>query len=176
LILIKLLGRCDDGKRNSLFLFTGSRSYRSDVRGPCLKDTLLPRPPVLLQSKNVYLTWVMRFPHHLATLDLMRGLSRFSSHLKAEASRTSRKVFSNGEFTTGYLYPLLHKCLNLTRHNPDVDEYDGAILQACRLAYTLFQAEIRCLFGINGVISEVQLRGRSTKILPCEYCRTFGLT
>jgi hypothetical protein len=87
---------------------------------------------------------------------MMRGLSRFSSHLKVEARGTNRKIYSDGEFATGYLYALLHKCLSLPRHNPDVDEYDDAILQAYRLACTLFQADIRRLFGINGVISGIQ--------------------
>lgn len=64
----------------------------------------------------------------------MRGLSRFSSHLKVEGRRTNRKIYSDGEFATDYLYHLLHKCLSLPRHNHDVDENDGAILQACRLA------------------------------------------
>jgi hypothetical protein len=86
----------------------------------------------------------------------MRAISRFSSHLKAEAINTKRRVFSDGDFGTAYLFPLIHKCLSLPRYNEDLDEKDGAILQACRLACALFLAEIKRMFGINAVNSGLQ--------------------
>lgn len=44
----------------------------------------------------------------------------------------------------------------MPRYNSSIDEKDGAILQAVRLAATLFLAEIRSAFGLNGMNPVVQ--------------------
>jgi hypothetical protein len=61
---------------------------------------------------------------------------------------------------------LLHRCLSLPRYNADVDETDGAILQACRLACTLFLAEIKRIFGLNAVHCRLQTQ-KLRKYLEC---------
>lgn len=82
-------------------------STRSDVGGSWIEDTspifplptqilpdpdtLLPCPPISPQCKDIFYAWITRFPRQLNYLDVMRGLSRFSSHLKVEARRTNRK-------------------------------------------------------------------------------------
>ncbi|KAE9372193.1 hypothetical protein N431DRAFT_375200 [Stipitochalara longipes BDJ] len=126
------------------------------------QNALRPCPQISHQAFHVFHSWITKFPNHLGTLDVLRFVSRFSSHLKVEAVNTNRKIFSDGDFGTGYLFPLLHQCLSLPRYNPDVTEIDGAILQATRLACTLFLAELKRMFGINAVNSTLQtqkLRG-----------------
>lgn len=54
------------------------------------------------------------------------------------------------------MFPSIHKGLSLPRYNEDVDEKDGAILQACRLACALFLTEMKRMFGINAVNSGLQ--------------------
>jgi hypothetical protein len=119
-------------------------------------ESLPPYPQISPQNLQVFHTWTIKYPHHLETLHLMRAISRFSSHLKLEAINTKRRVFSDGDFGIAYLFPLIHKCLSLPRYNEDLDEKDGAILQACRLACALFLAEIKRMFGINAVNSGSQ--------------------
>ncbi|CZR53949.1 uncharacterized protein PAC_03832 [Phialocephala subalpina] len=83
-------------------------------------------------------------------------LLRFNNHLTHEVKRTNRRILSNGEFGTGYVFPLLHRILSLAGDAIIAPPDDLHILQGCRLACALYLAEIRRLFGINGVISTLQ--------------------
>lgn len=65
------------------------------------------------------------------------------------------KVF---RFGTGYLFPLIHRVLSLAGDAIVAPPDDLNVLQACRLGSTLYLAEIRRLFGINGVITTLQTK------------------
>ncbi len=86
----------------------------------------------------------------------MGHLQRFNFHLQYEAQYPDRKIFSDGDFATSYLYPLIHRFLSMSGDAIIADETDINILQAVRLGSLLYTAEIRHLFGINGVAAKFQ--------------------
>lgn len=125
-------------------------------------ETLPPDLQISPKAAQLFTIFSNRYPHGLDTASLLYSISRFLSHLTSETIRTNGKIFTSAAFGTEYFFPLMHTALNLPRHNPSVSEKDSAILQSVRLACSLFLAEIRRAFGLNGVRSSVQpekLRG-----------------
>jgi hypothetical protein len=91
-------------------------------------------------------------------MKLSAPMDEFSA-MESKGKFTSRftilRLFS---FGTGHLFPLLHRVLSLAGDAMVAPPDDLNILQACRLGCALYLAEIRRLFGINGVISTLQTK------------------
>lgn len=68
----------------------------------------------------------------------------------------TNQIHIPSRFGTGYVFPLLHRTLSLAGDAIVAPPDDLHVLQACRLSCALYLAEIRRLFGINGVISTLQ--------------------
>ncbi|KUJ08478.1 uncharacterized protein LY89DRAFT_724952 [Mollisia scopiformis] len=144
----------------------------SDVGGSAIEDSQprFPLPQKLLpeidsfqpcqaisnQIDDILTIWSYRFPSHVTMLILIGDLLRFNNHLKREMERTDGRILSNGDFATGYLFPLLHRTLSLAGDAIIAAPDDLNVLQACRIGCTLYLAEIRRLFGICGVITSLQ--------------------
>ncbi|PVH77811.1 hypothetical protein DL98DRAFT_656527 [Cadophora sp. DSE1049] len=118
-------------------------------------DTLHPCPTISTHQDHILAVWLGRFTNHINLIDLMNHLQRFNYHLQYEAQNPDRKIFHDGDFATAYLFPIIHQCLILSGNAILADEQDTNILQAVRISCLLYTAEIRRLFGINGVAAKL---------------------
>jgi hypothetical protein len=110
------------------------------------------------ESRYVSNTWRWMFPDQSEIMNIMDDQRAFSVHLKSEVKRTGGKVYSNGIFAATEILPLLHRLLSLSVATVNTDKQGSDMLQACRLGCILYLAEIRCLFGIMGIISTLQTK------------------
>ncbi|KAG4444285.1 hypothetical protein IFR05_000260 [Cadophora sp. M221] len=118
-------------------------------------ETLRLCPAISLHQDQILAVWLSRFPNHIDLLNLMSHLQRFNYHIQYEAQHPERKIFNDGDFATAYLFPLIHRFLSMSGNAIVADEQDMHILQAVRIACLLYTAEIRRLFGINGVAAKL---------------------
>ncbi|KAH7413156.1 hypothetical protein BKA64DRAFT_346789 [Cadophora sp. MPI-SDFR-AT-0126] len=118
-------------------------------------ETLPSCPTISPHQDHILAVWLVRFTNYINLLDLMNHLQRFNYNLQYEAQNQNRKIFQDGDFATSYLFPLIHQCLRLSGNSIVVNEHDTNILQAVRISCLLYTAEIRRLFGINGVAAKL---------------------
>lgn len=152
----------------TLIYLTSNNAHddRSDITGSSVEDvhprfpaplfipnleTLQPCPAISPHQDHILAVWLVRFTNNIDLLSVMNHLQRVNYHLHHE----DRKIFHDGDFATAYIFPAIHQCLSLSGDAIQADEQDTYILQSVRISCLLYTAEIRRLFGINGVAAKL---------------------
>jgi len=103
---------------------------------------------------------VVEIAGHPEILQILQDLLTFSTHLAQQAPLTNGRahgLYSDGYFAASHLLPIQHRLSSLASEVVDTENQNGDILQAVRVSCILYTAEIRRLFGIMGVFSDLHI-------------------
>jgi hypothetical protein len=97
-------------------------------------------------------------------LRILQDLLTFSIHLSQQVLLTNGNAYSDGYFAASHLLPIQHRLSSLASEVVDTEDEEDNIVQAVRLSCILYTAEIRRLFGIMGIFSDLHLSKLRTHI------------
>jgi len=108
------------------------------------------------QTKAILITdeLIRAFPSGKEIFCMFLDVAILTGELNAQLSTRSKKVYEDGAWGWGHLYPLMHKLYSY-REDLDIDIVESVLKECCRLALCIFLTHIRAKFGSSPYAIEV---------------------